>query len=211
MSRFPVRLLIPLRGDSVTALTWAITERPRGSIATNAAKVWTLLCVAADVHVTDTTHIPGSENDNCDQLSRRGATPVNSVTDHAPMLDLGSTTDLDLNNDTDVRALVRLCDPAIPTETDTQFINFWTSIRSRVDSFMVRYQPKGPLHLASLHPHTPTLTISEAAIQRGAECQGSCGSHGGTEDTFRSAPRVDLFLRLCRDRHSTTVLSPRAL
>jgi hypothetical protein len=54
---------LALRGDSVTALTWASTERPRGAIVTNAAMVWTLLCVAADVHVRDTTHIPGEEND----------------------------------------------------------------------------------------------------------------------------------------------------
>jgi hypothetical protein len=40
---------IALRGDSVTALTWAITERPRGTIVTNAAMIWTLLAVAADV------------------------------------------------------------------------------------------------------------------------------------------------------------------
>lgn len=30
---------LALWGDSVTALTWAITERPRGSIVTNAAMI----------------------------------------------------------------------------------------------------------------------------------------------------------------------------
>ena len=74
---------IALRGDSVTALAWATTERPRGSIATNAAMVWTLLCVAADVHVTNITHIPGAENDNCDQLSRRGPAPTTTIVQHA--------------------------------------------------------------------------------------------------------------------------------
>ena len=34
---------IALRGDIVTALTWASTERPRRSIATNAIKIWTPL------------------------------------------------------------------------------------------------------------------------------------------------------------------------
>ena len=74
---------IALRGDSVTALTWAITERPRGSIATNAAMIWTLLCVAADVHVTHTTHIPGADNESCDQLSRRGPNTRTTLTEHA--------------------------------------------------------------------------------------------------------------------------------
>jgi hypothetical protein len=65
---------LALRGDSVTALTWAITERPRGLIVTNAAMVWTLLCIAADINVKEVTHISGEENDKCDRLSRRGAT-----------------------------------------------------------------------------------------------------------------------------------------
>ena len=42
---------LALRGDSVTALTWAIIERPRGSIVTNAAMIWTLLCMVAYVDI----------------------------------------------------------------------------------------------------------------------------------------------------------------
>ena len=42
---------LALRGDSVTALTWVITERPRGVIVTNAAVVSTLLSIAADINV----------------------------------------------------------------------------------------------------------------------------------------------------------------
>jgi hypothetical protein len=34
------RRSLALRGDSVTALTWSITERVRGSIVTNASMVW---------------------------------------------------------------------------------------------------------------------------------------------------------------------------
>ena len=56
---------LALRGDSVTALTWAISERPRGKIVINAAMVWTLLCVAANIDVREVTHIPGDENEKC--------------------------------------------------------------------------------------------------------------------------------------------------
>lgn len=35
-----------LRGESLSALTWARTERPRGKVVTNAAMVFTLLCVS---------------------------------------------------------------------------------------------------------------------------------------------------------------------
>jgi hypothetical protein len=62
---------IALRGDSITAPTWAITERPRGSIVSNASTLWTLLCVASDIDVKEVTHIAGKDNSNCDRLSRR--------------------------------------------------------------------------------------------------------------------------------------------
>ena len=42
---------VALRRDSISALTLAVTERTRGAIVIRAAMVWTLLCVAADVHV----------------------------------------------------------------------------------------------------------------------------------------------------------------
>lgn len=70
---------LALRGDSVTALTWAISERPRGKLVTNASMVWTLLCVATNIDVREITHIPGNDNDKCDRLSRRGDTPALTV------------------------------------------------------------------------------------------------------------------------------------
>jgi hypothetical protein len=70
---------LALRGDSVTALTWAVTERPRGEIVTNAAMVWILLCVAAEIHVKEILYIPGDGNVNCDRLSRRGSEPTLTV------------------------------------------------------------------------------------------------------------------------------------
>ena len=77
---------LALRGDSVTALTWAITERPRGSIITNAAMVWTLLCVATEIDVKEVTHIAGINNERCDRLSRRGMNaPVTVLEEVAAM------------------------------------------------------------------------------------------------------------------------------
>jgi hypothetical protein len=69
---------LALRGDSVTALTWAISERPRGKIVTNASIVWTLLFVATIIDVREITHIPGDENEMCERLSCRGTTPCMS-------------------------------------------------------------------------------------------------------------------------------------
>ena len=80
---------LALGGDSVTALTWAWTERPRGSIVTNAAMIWTLLCVAADVSMRETTPIAGKDNEICDQLSRRGSNPKWTAKEHAEKLGVG--------------------------------------------------------------------------------------------------------------------------
>ena len=77
-----------LRGDSITALQWAITERRRGSSVTRTAIVWTVLCVAADVHATEITHVAGVDNKICDQLSRRCTTTEKSVGDEAKDLGL---------------------------------------------------------------------------------------------------------------------------
>jgi hypothetical protein len=127
---------LALRGDSVTALTWAFTESPRGAIVTNAAMIWTLLCVAADVHIRETTHIPGEENDRCDQLSRRGPNPTQSVDAHATAMGLPGVPDLQLQRDANVMALLTLCDPAIEIDTDDLFTTFWTRARQHIDALL---------------------------------------------------------------------------
>jgi hypothetical protein len=68
-----------------------MTERPRGVRVTNAAMVWTLLCVAADVDVKEVTHIAGKGNEQCNLLSRRwdaGKTPTTSVSEEAENMGL---------------------------------------------------------------------------------------------------------------------------
>ena len=124
---------LALRGDSVTALTWAITERSRGSIVTNAAMIWILLCVAADVDIREITHIAGELNDSCDQLSRRDADTGMSVVEHAEVLGIASANELDLANNINVMALLRLCDPAIGIDSDDEFKKFWATARFHID------------------------------------------------------------------------------
>ena len=130
---------LALRGDSVTALTWAITERPRGSIVTNAAMIWTLLCVAADVHIGETTHIPGEQNDNCDQLSRRGLHPTTTVAEHAHAIGIGEAKEIDIAGDEEIMDLIFLCDPRMSIHTDRDFTRFWTAARTIIDRFLERH------------------------------------------------------------------------
>jgi hypothetical protein len=88
---------VALGGDSVTALTWAITERPRGVKITNAAMIWTLLCIAADVNVKEVTHIAGTANLNCDRLFRRKFDAVLSVADEASEMGVTGGAVVELN------------------------------------------------------------------------------------------------------------------
>lgn len=129
---------LTLRGDSITALTWAFTERTRGPTANNAAIVWTLLCIAADVHIADTTHLAGKLNVTCDLLSRRSAVDAPVSQQEATDLGLSGAAILDLGNDPAVKALISLCDPKRILETDAQFGAFWAEARRCVDELLQR-------------------------------------------------------------------------
>ena len=115
---------LALRGDSVTALTWAITERPRGSIITNAAMVWTLLCVATEIDVKEVTHIAGINNERCDRLSRRGANATVSVLEEVAAMGLVGATEVDINGNESIMTILRLCDPRTKLKSESEFISF---------------------------------------------------------------------------------------
>jgi hypothetical protein len=130
---------IALRGDSATALTWTMAERPRGIRVTNASMIWTLLCIAADVDVKEVTHIPGEDNKRCDRLSRRwgvGKTPTMTVSEEAEDMGLGRVEVVEMDLDPSVRGVVELCDPRTELSTESQFVSFWMRARSAIDAFM---------------------------------------------------------------------------
>ena len=127
---------LALRGDSITTLTWAITEGPRGSIVTKAAMIRILLCVATDIDIREVTHIPGEDNDKCDQLSRRGLSPHNSVHEHAEALGIGGARVLQMQDNLHVMTLLRLCDPATGIDTDEEFTTLWTTAPSNIDALL---------------------------------------------------------------------------
>jgi hypothetical protein len=133
---------IALRGDSVTALTWAITERPRGVIVTKAAMIWTLLCIATDINVREITHIPGEENERCDRLSRRGPDSALSISDEAAEMGMPGVRVLDMNGDHSVMSVIEMCDPRIVLESEQQFIDFWARARRAIENFIAVHSPR---------------------------------------------------------------------
>jgi hypothetical protein len=104
---------LALRGDSVTALTLAITERPRGAIVTNAAMVWTLLCIAMAINVKEVTHTTGEDNEKCDRLSRKGACPRTSISEDATDMGMPGARVVEMNGDETIMRIVELCDQRI--------------------------------------------------------------------------------------------------
>jgi hypothetical protein len=130
---------IALRGDSVTALTWAMTERPRGVRLTNASMVWTLLCIAADVDVKEVTRIAGEDNEQRDRLSRRwniGKVPTMIVSEEAEDMGMIGVEVVEMGRDPGARGIIELCDPGTELSSESQFISFWMRARSAVDISM---------------------------------------------------------------------------
>lgn len=127
---------ISLRGDSITALTWSITERVRGTRVTNASMVWTLLCVAAGINVQTVTHIAGVDNKNCDRLSRLGTHSTASVSTEAAGMGLRGVRIVNMNEDESVMRLLRLCDPRRTMGTEEEFVLFWSEVRAAIAGFL---------------------------------------------------------------------------
>ena len=118
---------IEIRGDSMSALTWAQKERTRGSQVSNAAMVYTLVCVSYGIEAKVATHISGEENFRCDQLSRISES---GRTVEGVLLGLGleGVRNLKLEGDSRVLQLIECCRPSEPFENEVDFISFWHKI-----------------------------------------------------------------------------------
>jgi hypothetical protein len=151
------RASLALRGGSVTALTWAITERPRG------AMVWTLLCIAADINVKEIKHIAGEDNEKCDRLSRRGASPETSILADAADMGMSGAQVLEMNGDETIMGIIELCDPRVQLDSELQFIDFWTSARVAIEKFMAVH---GPVNEEGARPASALQSSSNITPQR---------------------------------------------
>ena len=122
---------VQLRGDSVSALTWAQTERYRGTIVTNAALVFRMLAVAYGLDVKSTTHIPGDQNTRCDELSQlwESGEEISGVLGRHNLV---GANILDLNCDPNVQQLLRLCSPRLSFESEDAYLCHWGLIRDAI-------------------------------------------------------------------------------
>jgi hypothetical protein len=134
---------IELRGDSMSALTWAETERPRGELVTNATMVYTVLCVTYGIETKRTSHICGDDNYRCDKLSRLSESGQ-SVHEVLQQLGLHNVPDLGLEKDCRFRSLIDCCGPATKFKSEKEFETFWREIKGITDSLTPPFIPTSP-------------------------------------------------------------------
>jgi hypothetical protein len=119
---------IEVRGDSVAALTWAETERPRGQLVTNAAMVFTLTCICFNLDVKKGVHISGEDNWRCDRLSRLGESKT-EISEALEAMGLSEVGVIDLQGSKQVEVLLACCDPARDLGGEEVFLEYWGAIR----------------------------------------------------------------------------------
>ena len=117
---------ICLRGDSISALTWASEERFKGENINNAAIVFISLMTLAQAEIIEHQHIPGEDNWRCDGLSRP------SLRKTAADLGLENITIIDMNGDPIVTEILELCDPRLSIATEEDFALFWRRVKAAV-------------------------------------------------------------------------------
>ena len=108
---------------------------------TKAAMVFSLLCIAAGVDVKEITHIAGTENKNCDRLSRRGRAPSMSILEEAEAIGVRGVGVVEIGGDEDIMNLLKLCDPRCELHSEEEFISFWSAARNAIDSFLRQHLP----------------------------------------------------------------------
>ena len=127
------RTEVGLRGDSVTALTWAMKGNFKSNNALNTATVYTLLCAAHGITVVESIHISHDDNWRTDILSRR--IPSSSWNETLSELEGRDSRMRDLAEiSLDVRELLLLCDPRLIFESDEVFGGYWQRVRRAIDA-----------------------------------------------------------------------------
>ena len=110
-----------LRGDSITALTWASTGRFKGELVGNAATVFVLQNIYRKIAISEVVHLAAEENWRADYLSRGGGMKGLLQKDS----NLKMPKIIELNQD----EVILLCDPKRLTSTEDDFNNFWFDMR----------------------------------------------------------------------------------
>jgi len=117
-----------VRGDNVTSLKLATTERFKGTLCTNAAVRLLALLSAKSMDVVYATHIRGVENCVCDDLSH-GVRPE-ALGYYGDVVIDGSNSFL--------KNLLMLCNPLITHSMIKEFCRFYAEVQRMVHDAVLR-------------------------------------------------------------------------
>ncbi len=132
MSRGFSHQSIHLVGDSVSAGTWAESERFRGILNRPAGLVYLLASVESGIDVESFEHIAGKSNVMCDGLSR-------GVSAEKLAQELGLDSSVVVKPSAAVAQLVSLCDPQTKLDSLEKLQEFWCLTKKALLSLI-----KGP-------------------------------------------------------------------
>ena len=118
---------IRLRGDSVTAITWADNGSFRSDRLLNAATLFVLQCQLLGVTIAETAHLPAEKNTAADYLSRHR--------DSVPLLAKG-VNDVTYRGmkkvDVEESEMLALCDPRSIASSNADFEDLWVRARRAI-------------------------------------------------------------------------------
>ena len=121
------------RGDSMTVLAWTKSNVTKGERATNAAVIFTMLCLKFGIDEKETCHISAKVNYRRDSLSRLKESGQEII---SLMTDFGFEGDrnLRLERDIAVTSLIDCCSPNIVFTNESDLAIFWNSIRNSIEN-----------------------------------------------------------------------------
>jgi hypothetical protein len=120
----PIRMV--LRGDSISALTWATTERFRSDLVSSAACAFVALALEGGVEIVAHEHLPAAANGRADYMSclvTEGRTWEGLVLAYPDLKEAPFIN-------AEVEDLLPLCNPQIPLGSDSSFQAWWSSMRA---------------------------------------------------------------------------------
>ncbi len=135
---------VHLRGDSVSALSWAQGMKARSDLASSAAAVLALMCVQTGVRVGGTTHLPAEANWAADRLSREDDS--NAAIQHLTETDPQRFSTLEaMWLEVDAAGWLDVCNPRGDTTEDVDFARKW----ARAQELITNLRPQGPSNAAT--------------------------------------------------------------
>ena len=117
---------VELRGDSITALSWASKTLFHSDLIGNASLVFVMQSLHTKIHVAAVTHLTAADNWRTDYLSRGGTLELLGLRDDRFI----GLKEVNLEN----VEMVEMCNPSKRIQSDSDFFRMWMQLRKSLGS-----------------------------------------------------------------------------